>query len=254
MLRKQAQNVSIFDSLFAQNKVDYRKEVNERQPEMKQDKVVERDRSWATNKIAQNNYGDTIARNGNSIRSSRCASNGGITNNGGSGNQIGCTNANSIWNSNALDAVANNVTNKEATQIEKTSANKVRMMKQAEYKQSVSPKMGDDSVVLDKSATISGATAKCAGKGWVPANQISLFDNNDNFDRLTALQNRVNPKIDQAKTTKVADVHAAKTVKSSKDATDNLVDSLLDDNKDTQYKSVHNDSVDRLFNILNKKV
>jgi hypothetical protein len=252
MLRKQAQNISVFDSLFSQNKGDYRKEVNERQPEIKQDKVVERDRSWATNKIAQNNYGDTIARNGNSIRSSRCASAGGITNDGGSGKQIGSASANSIWNTNALDSVANTLSNKEATQIEKASANKVRMMKQAEYKQSISPKLGDETPVLEKGASISSATAKSAGKGWVPVNQISLFDNNDNFDRLTALENRVNPKV-EATHKKVADVHSAKTVKSSKDATNNLVESLMDNNKNTDYKSVHSDAVDRLFNIINKK-
>ena len=63
MIRKQAQKSSLVDALLgtSDKKADYRKEVNERQPEMKQAKKVEKDRSWAKqeNRVAE--YNNPIA-------------------------------------------------------------------------------------------------------------------------------------------------------------------------------------------------
>lgn len=253
MLHKQANNANSLDPIVNHNgKIDHRKEVMERQPEMRQEIVKEKDRSWAQNKVASNNYGDTLARNASSVRSSRCSSEGGITNYGGPKKQPGMENANSIWNSEHLSKLASNLSSKEATTLEKTSADRLRQMKQAEYKQSLTPTVGNEDIIQTKSSTVSAATAKSSGKGWIPANKISLFDNNDNFERLDALQNRVSPKIEK-EVTKTANVHANKIVKSAKQVTDNMLEAYTDDAKDTNYKSVHTSAVDRLFDALNNK-
>lgn len=253
MLHKQANNNSSLDNFVNHNgKIDYRKEVAEREPEMRKDVPVQKDRSWAQNKIAKNNYGDTLARNGASVRSSRCASEGGITNNGGPSKQIGMENSNSIWNSQHLADIANQISSKEATTMEKTSSERLRQIKQAEYKQSLTPTIGNEDVLQSKSSTISAATAKSSGKGWVPSNKLSMFDTNDNFDRLTALQNRVSPQVAKEEV-KTANVHAAKTIQNSKQITDNMIDALSDTNKNSNYKSIHASAVDRLFDALNNK-
>lgn len=253
MLHKQANNSHSLDPILNhQGKIDYRKELIEREPEMKKEVIVEKDRSWAQNKIASNNYGDTLARNASSVRSSRCSADGGITNYGGPKKQPGMIVANSIWENDHLSKLASDICNKEATQIEKISSDRLRQMKQAEYKQSLTPTVGNENIIEAKASSISPATAKSSGKGWVPANKISLFDNNDNFDRLTALQNRVSPKIEK-EVAKTANVHASKMVKSAKQVTDNMLEAYTDDIKDTNYKSIHNSAVDRLFDAINKK-
>lgn len=252
MLRKQSDNINSLNPIINHDgKKDYRKEMNERQPEMKQDKVAKKDRSWAEQKTVQNQYGDTLARNGSSIRSSRCSSEGGITNMGGSKNQPGFSNGNTIWDANNIEKIAGNLSSQEATKLEKESSDRLRLKKQAEYKQSMQPKVGEEDVLMNKSSTVSSAAAKGSGKGWVPANKLSMFDENTNFDRLTAIENRVSPKIEK-EIVKQAKTHAGKQVKTAKQATDKLVDSLLDDNKATEYKSIHNSAVDRLFQALNK--
>jgi hypothetical protein len=253
MLRKQSENMNSLDPFINHDgKKDYRKEMNERQPEMKQEKTVQKDRSWADPKTAKSSYGDTIARNGSSIRSSRCASEGGITDMGGSKNQPGFANGNTIWNNDNLSKVAENLSSKEATQMEKESSERIRQKKQAEYKQSLLPKVGAEDVLVNKSASVSSANAKGSGKGWIPSNKISMFDNNTNFDRLTAVENRVSPKVEK-ETVKKAKVHNAKQIKTAKQATDKLVDALMDENKDSNYKSVHNDAVERLYQALTQK-
>jgi hypothetical protein len=145
------------------------------------------------------------------------------------------------------------LSNKEATQLEKESSTRLRQLKQAEYKQSLTPTIGNEDIIQNKGSTISAATAKASGKGWVAANKISMFDNNDKFERLDALQNRVNPKVEQQEI-KTAKDNNHKLKKSAKQVTDMLLDSFVDDNKDTNYKSVHTSAVDRLFSaITNKK-
>lgn len=253
MLRKQSENNKSVDTFLVHtSKKDYRKELNDRNPELKQERVVEKDRSWAAPKMAQNAYGDTLARNASSIRSSRCAIDGGITNNGGPTKQVGVENKNTIWDSNSLEKIANTLSTQETTKIEKESSDRIRMKKQAEYKQSIMPKVGEEDVIMQKTANVSSAAAKASGKGWVPTNKISMFDKTDNFERLDALQDRVNPKVSEEKV-KTAKVHGSKIVKTSKEASHNFVDAIIDQDKKTVYKSVHNDAVDRLFNALNKK-
>lgn len=252
MLRKQADNINSLNPLISHDgKKDYRKELNERQPELKQEKVAKKDRSWAEQKTAKNQYGDLLARNGSSVRSSRCATEGGITDMGGSKNQIGFANGNTIWDANNIEKIAGTLSSKEATQLEKESSERLRQKKQAEYKQNMQPKVGTEDLLLEKSASVNSSAAKGSGKGWVPANKLSMFDSNDQFERLTALENRVSPKLPETNVKK-ANVQASKQIKTAKQATDRMVDALLDDNKATGYKSLHNDAVDRLFDALNK--
>jgi uncharacterized protein (DUF4415 family) len=120
MLHKQSQNLNSLNSFINnEDKKDYRKEMNERQPEMKQEKVIQKDRSWAEPKTAQSRYGDTLARNSSSVRSSRCAVDGGITNNGGTKSQGNTSNKNTIWDASSLEKIAGTLSSRETTQIEK---------------------------------------------------------------------------------------------------------------------------------------
>jgi hypothetical protein len=248
MIRKQSENMN-YDALLGSNnkKVDYRKELAERQPEMKRAKKAEKDRSWADQKTQNEAYGDTISRGRSSIRPARCASDGGITDMGGSKKQIGSETNNSIWDSEVLSKMANQLSSREATAAEKESSARIRQKKQAEYKQSMSPKLGDDAVELaKKSSAVNSVSAKASGKGFIPANAISMFDTNTNFDRLSALQNRVAPKVEKEAKTNLP----MKKVASSKDMTNRLFDGVTSESKDSSYKSVHNDAVSRLYKIL----
>jgi hypothetical protein len=92
------------------------------------------------------------------------------------------------------------------------------------------------------------ASATSSGKGWIPANKLSMFDENTNFDRLTALTERVNPTV--KKEEKQAEVKRASKSFSSKDATARFVDGIVNQGKDSSYKSMHNESVDRLYKVL----
>jgi hypothetical protein len=251
MIRKQSDNIN-FDALLGSDtkKVDYRKELAERQPEMKRAKKAEKDRSWAEQKIQKEAYGDPIARGRSSVRPSRCASEGGITDMGGSKKQVGCETNNSIWNNEVLSKMANDPSSRELTASKKESADRIRQKKQAEYKQSMSPQLGAEADELAKKASsVNPVSAKSSGKGWVPANKISMFDTNTNFDRLTALENRVNPKVEKTAEQKIP----MKKIASSKDMTNRFVDGVIDQGRDSSYKSVHNDAVSRLFKVLSER-
>lgn len=256
MVRKQIDNLSIVDSLLeVQSKTDYRKELNNREPELKVAKKVEKDRSWAVEKgKEETEYNNPIARNGKSVRSARCSSEGGITNFGGSKKQAGCESNNSIWDSEIIENISKSISSKEATSIEKKSSSSIKQKKQAEYKQSISPKIGENDEGLSKKASsVSPVSSLSNGKGWVPSNKLSMFDVNDKFDRLTALENRVSPKIEKQAAKKEPKIASSHKVASSKDATDRFLNGIADQNKDTSYRSVHQDSVDRLCKILEKR-
>lgn len=250
MIRKQAENLNLVDSLLnGKEKANYRKELAERQPEMKQAKKVEKDRSWAVEKGAQQTeYNNPISRSGNSVRSARCASDG-ITDIGGPTKHVNVTGKNSIWDSEVLSKAASVLSSQETTRLEKESVEAIRQKKQAEYKQSMSPKLGDDALDLAKKASsVSPTAATSSGKGWIPVNKLSMFDENTNFDRLTALTERVNPTV--KKEEKQVQVKQASKVLSSKDVTARFVDGIVDQGKESSYRSMHNDSVDRLYKVL----
>lgn len=255
MIRKQAQKSSLVDALLktSDKKSNYRKEVNDRQPEMKQAKKIEKDRSWANQETRVTEYNNPITRGVSSVRPSRCASKGGITDMGGPTKQIGCESNNSVWDSNVLGKRAESISSKEATVEEKASSDRIRQKKQAEYKQSMSPKLGEDADALaQKSSSVNSTYAKSSGKGWVPSNKISMFDNNLNFDRLTAIENRVSPKIEKQEAKKASHI-GNKKVASSKDMTNRFVDGIVDQKKDSSYKSVHDDTTSRLFKVLSER-
>lgn len=252
MLRKQSENLNLVNSLLGQNnKTNYRKELAAREPEMKQAKKIEKDRSWAVEKGAQQTeYNNPISRGGNSVRSARCASEGGITDIGGPTKQVGVTGKNSIWDNEVLANIANTLSSKEATQMEKESSDRIRQKKQEEYKQSMSPRLGEEGIegLVKSASTVSPVSAASSGKGWVPTNKLSMFDTNDNFDRLTALTERINPTVEKQKKT-VESKQVSKAL-SSKDVTNRFVDGILDQEDKSNYKSVHNSSVERIYNVL----
>lgn len=253
MLRKQSENFNIVDSLLNQKKADYRKELADRQPEMKSaQKEDQKDRSWAVEKgYERTEYNNPIARSGNSVRPARCAE-GGLTDIGGPTKQVNVSGKNSIWDSSVLSNLANTASSRESTQMEKDSSDRVRQKKQAEYKQSMSPKVGEEPEgLMKKASSVSPAAATSSGKGWVPANKLSMFDTNDKFDRLTALTERVNPTV--KKEEKKAEIKQSSKSLTSKEVTSRFVDGIIDQNKDTSYKSVHNDSVERLYKILSER-
>lgn len=253
MLRKQSQNGDVVQSLLnAQGKVDYRKEVANRQPEMKQAKKNEKDRSWAKEKgYDSSEFNNPVARNGSSVRPARCAEDGGITDMGGPTKHVGMTGKNSIWDSEVLKRLSSTPSSKERMSEEKLSSERLKQLKQSEYKQSMAPKMGEPEDLGKKSFAAEKSGNSVSSKGWVPANKLSIFDTNTNFDRLTALSERVNPKVE-----KEAEKKESKTVSkafSSQDATNRFVDGILNQDKTSNYKSVHNSSVDRLFKILSER-
>lgn len=252
MLRKQTENSNFVDGLVNQNgKVDYRKELANRKPEMKSAKKAEpKDRSWAEEKgYDRTEYNNPVARRGSSVRPARCAADGGITDIGGPAKHVNVTGKNSIWDSEVLSKAASVLSSQETTRLEKESVEAIRQKKQAEYKQSMSPKLGDDALDLAKKASsVSPTAATSSGKGWIPANKLSMFDENTNFDRLTALTERVNPTV--KKEEKQAQVKQASKALSSKDVTARFVDGIVDQSKESSYRSMHNDSVDRLYKVL----
>lgn len=257
MIRKQSQKSSIVDSLLnnSDKKIDYRKELASREPEIKQAKKIEKDRSWLNQDTTIERYGDPVSRNGSSVRPSRCSSKGGITNMGGPSKQIGSDSNNSIWNSDIFETLSKTASSSENTMEEKMSAKRIRQQKQAEYKQSMTPKIGDEEVnsLMNKSNSVSSISAKGNGKGWIPSNKISMFDDNLNFDRLTALENRVSPKVEKPQTKKVANNISSRKISSSKDMTNRFVDGIVDQKKDSGYKSVRSDITSRLFNALEER-
>jgi hypothetical protein len=251
MLRKQSENLNVVDSLLKiTNNTNYRKEVAERSPEMKQEKKTEKDRSWATSKgCSRTEYNNPIARNSSSIRSARCSTEG-ITDIGGPNKHVNVTGKNSIWNSEVLSEIAKLSSSKEMTQQEKISSSELRQQKQSEYKQSISPRYGDE-VIKEKANSVSLATANSGGKGWVQSNKISMFDENTNFDRLTALTARINPTVEKEK--KIAEMKVVSKSLSSKDISSKFIDNILNQEDSSSYKSLHKDASERLFKILAEK-
>jgi hypothetical protein len=79
-----------------------------------------------------------------------------------------------------------------------------------------------------------------------------MFDNNLNFDRLTAIENRVSPKVEKQEVKKASHL-GNKKVASSKDMTNRFVDGIVDQKKDSSYKSVHDDATSRLFKVLSER-
>lgn len=252
MIRKQSENLNLVDSLLeTKSKIDYRKEVSERQPEMKQAKKVTEDRSWAVQKPAEGTkYNNPIARSGNSVRSARCASEGGLSDIGGPSKHVNVSGKNSIWDSDVLSNIANTLSSKEATRIEKESSSILRKKKQEEYKQSMSSKLGEEDIELSKKASsISPVAGVASGKGFVPANKISIFDTNTNFDRLTALTERVSPKVEINKEAVVESKKISKAM-SSKDLSSKFIDSIVNQPEEKISSSIHESAVERLYKVL----
>mgnify|MGYP003542995885 FL=1 len=253
MIRKQSENLNLVDSLLEiKGKVDYRKEVSERQPEMKQAKKVTEDRSWAVQKPAEGTkYNNPIARSGNSVRSARCASEGGLSDIGGPSKHVNVSGKNSIWDSDVLSNIANTLSSKEATRIEKESSSILRKKKQEEYKQSMSSKLGeeDDEELSKKASSISPVAGVASGKGFIPANKISMFDTNSNFDRLTALTERVSPKVEINKEVIVEPKKVSKAM-SSKDLSSKFIDSIVNQPEEKVSTSIHDSAVERLYKVL----
>ena len=252
MIRKQSETSKLVDSLLSGlEKKDYRKELANREPEMKQQKQAERDRSWAVQKgYESTEFNNPVARSGNSIRPSRCDSQSGISDIGGPTKHVGVTGKNSIFDTEVLSRMAQELSSKEKTFEEKSSTDRLKMKKQAEYKQNMSPKIGEEESV-EKVASITGDSITGSSKGWVPANKFSIFDTNENFDRLTALTERVNPTV--AKEKKVEKTASVSKALSSKDLTNKFVEGISNQDSNSSYKSMHKETVERLFNILKER-
>jgi len=253
MSRKNSNNSDLVNSLLSANtdgKKNYRQELANREPEMKKAQQVKKDRSWAVESGSEpTEFNNPIARSGSSVRPARCASEGGITDMGGPTKQVNVTGKNSIWDSEVLTRLASTPSSKERVEEEKQSSSRLRELKQAEYKQSIGPRLGDNETVsTERGNSVTSAPVQFSRNNWVPAHKHSIFDTNDNFDRLTALNERVNPTVPKEEKT----VHASVPSKSlsSKEISAKFVDGISNQEKNSSYKSVHNDAVDRLYKIL----
>lgn len=186
-----------------------------------------------------------LTRNSSSIRSARCAPDG-ITNNKSSDRFVG-SNSNSVWSADDLDKIANSSTAKENMAEERESSKKMRDLKQAEYRNSQLPKLGEseESYLTNKGDSITSNHTQGGGYN-PPAGKISIFDNED-FERVS------DHKMEVRKAKKDDSWKTPRRNMSTKDMGDGLIDKLSSDSEDSKYKSLHKNSVDRIFEaIVNK--
>lgn len=245
--------LSVFDVL-ASNHVP----LKDREPEMKQPRQKEADRSWAEDSPAaklEHNTPDEVdlARRGNSIRSARCAPDG-ITNEGGSSNGYGVSGRNSIFDSEVLDRLAEAETNREKTAQERASANDIRKEKADEWKAASQQQLGegDEDFEARRGPSVNRLDTETNRRQWVPQNSISMFDNAD-FERIAesqgeSIQPRQASKDDSWRQAKNAKAH------SIQEKQNDMVDRLTEaSSEDSSYRSMHQDATDRLFNILKEQ-
>ena len=241
--------ISVFD-VMASNHVP----IKNREPEMKQPRQKEADRSWAEESPAaklEHNTPDEINlyRKGNSIRSARCAPDG-ITNEGGSDNRYGVAGRNSIFDSGVLDRVAETEDNREKTAQEKTSANALRKDKAEEWKAASQPQIGEgeEDFMSRRGDSVNRLDTEANRRQWVPQNAISMFDNSD-FERLAETPGQ---SIEPRKASwRQANNAKSKTIQKKQSE---MIDRLSDNSvEDSSYRNAHQDATDRLFNIFKKQ-
>lgn len=245
--------LSVFDVL-ASNHVP----INQREPEMKQHRQKEADRSWAEQSTAaklEHNTPDSIdlCRKGNSIRSARCAPDG-ITNEKGPSNGFGISGRNSIFDSEVLSRLAETETGREKTIQEKESSNKIRKEKAEEWKSASQQQLGEDEedfINRRGSSAVNSRSSETNRRQWVPQNAISMFDNTD-FERL---QETPGQSIERRKSSKDDSWRHAKSAKakSIQEKQSEMIDRLTEASQDNSYRNQHQDATDRLFNILKEK-
>jgi hypothetical protein len=233
--------------------------LNQREPEMKQPrKEAERDRSWETlsdsPKLAHSTPDEVdLVRSGRSVRSARCAPEG-ITDMGGSGKFIGSS-RNSIADKAFLDHIAKSATSKEATAEERRASKAMRDLKQQEFRSGQNQKIGEaDAAYLSrKGSSIASPGGQIANRYMPGVGKMSIFDNSD-FERV---QPTAGEKMEKREVKKDNSWQQAKKAHTSKDVVNKVFDELSGNAQDNGYKSVHKDSVDRLFdaivNGMNKK-
>lgn len=237
---------SIFDAIFTKHQ-----SLKDREPEMKSARVEpERDRSWATlnpaPKLQHNDFEEIdLVRGAHSIRSARCGE-GGISNNGGSGRFVGA-NKDSSMTSKSLDGVKEQMTSKEATAEEKKSAAAVRSLREAEYRQAQSPRIGDDYVPANGSA-ISKSNGNMNSRYYIGAGKMSIFDNAD-FERLQDLPGE---KMEKRVVSKDNSWQEVKKNQTLQDADGKLFDNLTAESQKSGYKSIQQQSVNRIFDAMMK--
>jgi len=214
----------------------------------KQELEAERYASWEENgrhPTLSHNTPDEIdlVRKGDSIRSARCAPDG-ITNEGGSGRGIGSS-RNSIADDEYLDRMSEAQTNKEATVEERRAWEAVRAIKEAEYRDAHYPRLGENEaeyLARRGDGVTPNHTAYRSGK-WVPYGQISMFDDQD-FERIPER------KMETREAKKDDSWQQVKRASTMQDSSGRYVDSLTPEREGSNYKNLHKDSVDRLFDSL----
>lgn len=237
---------SVFDALFTKHQ-----SLKDREPEMKSARAeTPKDRSWATlnpaPKLQHNDFEEIdLVRGSHSIRSARCGE-GGISNNGGTGRFIG-SNKDASMSSKNLDAINQEKTAKEATSEEKKSSASIRNLREAEYRQSQSPRIGDDYVPANGS-TISKSNGGMNSRYSPGAGKMSIFDNAD-FERVQDLPGEKMEKKVASKDNSWQEVKKNQTLQ---DANGKLFDNLTSESQKSGYKSVHNQTVNRLFDAMMK--
>lgn len=243
--------ISVFDAILNSHVP-----LNQRQPEMKQPKQDQpKDRSWAAISTAQKLAHSTpdevdLVRSGRSIRSARCSTEG-ITNIGGSGNQVGSS-RNSVANKDLLDKIAALSSSSERTKEERKASKNMREMKQQEFRSANSPKIGEDEAaqLSRKSASLNSSSGQMSSRYMPPTGKISIFDNSD-FERLEATAGEKMAKREAKKDDSWQKVSKAHT---SRDVANKVFDNLAEQPAKNNYKSIQNESSDRLFNaIMNSK-
>ncbi len=223
MLRKHKDHSEIVNSLFnssIKEKKNYRKEVQERLPEIKIQKIASKTES-------ENINTESLLKSSNSVRSARCSPDG-ITNYGGPKKQVGVFGQNSIWDAHALDKSAQNKTSKEKTLSEKQKLESIKQAKKQKQKE-LNKVANKDAEYLSKKANgVVSNNVALSNKGWVSSRNLSLFDTNDKFERLDKLQDKISPKVEKKAEVKKEPYKISKAV-SSKDIQNSFINNLIKD-------------------------
>jgi len=241
--------LSVFDVIASKQEP-----LKDRQPEMKQPVVKEKDRSWVEASKAptlSHNTPDVVdlGRKGNSIRSARCSTEG-ITNEGGSENGFGVAGKNSIFDSEVLSRLAESQSNKEQTIAEKKTANDLRDQKSQEWKTESQMHVGEtESEFMDRKSSLEleSRSIEANRRQWTPQNAISMFDNSD-FERI---EDSVGENIERRVASKDDSWRHAKKAETVQDKQSDMIDRLSDSALNSEYKNRNQNATDRLFDVLN---
>lgn len=241
--------LSIFDVLASKQEP-----LKDRQPEMKQQVVKEKDRSWVeASKAAtlSHNAPDVVdlGRKGNSVRSARCSSEG-ITNEGGSENGFGVAGKNSIFDSDVLSRLAESQSNRENTVAEKKTADDLRTQKSQEWKTESQMHVGEtEAEFMNRKSALSleSRPVETNRRQWTPKNAISMFDNSD-FERI---EDSVGENLEKRVASKDNSWRQAKKAETIQDRQGDMVDRLSESSSNSDYKNRNQNATDRLFDILN---